>query len=153
MRRKEREITDRQLLDEILTKSNTCRLAINDGKYPYIVALNYGYSDNSLYIHCAKEGKKIDLLRANNKVSFQIEYGNEIIPHQESCKWTTKYRSIVGQGEIEIRNNFSDKKAGLDILMQQAGKKENEYNAKAIDHILILKLNITHISGKQAGDW
>ncbi|MPQ47520.1 pyridoxamine 5'-phosphate oxidase family protein [Marinifilum sp. N1E240] len=153
MRRKEREITDQKLLEEILIKSTVCRIAINDNEYPYIVALNYGYSNNALYIHCAKAGKKIDLLKANNKVSFQIEYGSEIIKHEESCKWTTKYRSVVGVGEIEILTEFSDKIHGLNILMEHSGKLNNEYNSKAVDHILILKLNIKQLTGKQAGDW
>ena len=153
MRRKEREITDKNFLDEILMNSTVCRIAINDNEYPYIVALNYGYSNNALYIHCAKAGKKIDLLKANNKVSFQIEYGSEIITHDESCKWTTKYRSVVGVGEIEIITEFSDKIHGLNILMEHSGKLNNEYNSKAVDHILILKLNIKQLTGKQAGDW
>ncbi|MGQ1910271.1 pyridoxamine 5'-phosphate oxidase family protein [Marinifilum sp. RC60d5] len=148
MRKKEREITDQNQLLEILTKSKVCRLAIHDTPYPYIVALNYGYADNALFIHCAKEGKKIDLLKANNKVGFQIDFGNELIKHAESCQWTTKYQSVVGSADVEILTNFADKTAGLDILMQQAGKMNNEYNPNYVDRILILKVNIREISGK-----
>ena len=49
MRRKEREITDQQIIQEIIQKSSICRIALNDGNVPYIVPLNYGYSDNALY--------------------------------------------------------------------------------------------------------
>lgn len=153
MRKKEREITNQALLNKILTKSKICRLAIHDTPFPYIVALNYGYSNNTLFIHCACEGKKIDLIRQNNKVAFQIELTSEIIKHKESCGWTTKYQSVVGNGEVEILSNFADKTEGLDILMQQAGKMENEYNPKYVDRILILKVNIKEICGKQAGNW
>ncbi len=153
MRRKEREITDKDILDEILMNSTVCRIAINDNEFPYIVALNYGYSDNALFMHSAKAGKKIDLLNANNKVSFQIEFGSEIIKHEKSCQWTSKYRSIVGVGEIEILTEFSDKVHGLNILMEHSGKLNNDYNSKAVEKILILKLNIKQVTGKQAGDW
>ena len=153
MRRKEREIKDRDLIDEILKKSNTCRLAIHDAPYPYIIALNYGYADNALFIHCAKEGKKIDLLKSNNKVGFQIDFGSEIIKHSESCQWTTKYRSIMGTGEVEIIDNFEQKSHGLDVIMNHSGKLDNSYHPKAVDKVLILKVNIKDLSGKQAGEW
>ncbi|NOU59790.1 pyridoxamine 5'-phosphate oxidase family protein [Marinifilum caeruleilacunae] len=153
MRRKEREITDPKLLEEILKGANICRLAISNHPYPYIVALNYGYADNSLFIHCAKEGKKIDLLRKNNKVGFQIERGSEIIPHEESCQWTTKYRSIIGTGEVEMIDDFDEKCKGLDVIMNHSGKADNSYHPKAVDKVLILKVKINEFSGKQAGDW
>nr|WP_320117104.1 pyridoxamine 5'-phosphate oxidase family protein [uncultured Marinifilum sp.] len=148
MRKKEREITDQNQLLEILTKSKVCRLAIHDTPYPYIVALNYGYADNALFIHCAKEGKKIDLLKANNKVGFQIEFGSELIKHAESCQWTTKYQSVVGKAEVEIIDDFEQKTQGLDVIMKHSGKTDNSYNPKYIDRILILKVNIRKMSGK-----
>jgi len=153
MRREEREITDRNLIDEILKKSNTCRLAIHGTPYPYIVALNYGYADNALFIHCAKEGKKVDLLKENNKVGFQIDLGSELIKHTESCQWTTKYRSLMGIGEVEIIENFDQKCQGLDVIMNHSGKSDNYYHPRAVEKVLILKVNIKDISGKQAGDW
>ncbi|MCT4603146.1 MAG: pyridoxamine 5'-phosphate oxidase family protein [Marinifilum sp.] len=153
MRRKEKEISNKNLLNEILIQSNMCRLAIHDTPYPYIVALNYGYADNALFIHCAKEGKKIKLLEKNNKVCFQIDIGSEIIKHTESCQWTTKYRSIVGIGEVELIDDFDQKTLGLDVIMNHSGKADNTYNSKAVDKVLILKVNIKEISGKQAGEW
>ncbi|PXY01778.1 pyridoxamine 5'-phosphate oxidase family protein [Marinifilum breve] len=153
MRRKEREINDRDLIIETLKKSNTCRLAIHDSPYPYIVALNYGYVNNALFIHCAKEGKKIDLLKQNNKVGFQINFGSELIKHSESCQWTTKYRSLMGVGEVEIIEDFEQKSQGLDVIMKHAGKSDNSYHPRAVEKVLILKVNIMDISGKQAGEW
>ena len=153
MRRTEREIKDHNLLEQLLKNANTCRLAIHDAPYPYIVALNYGYENNSLYIHCAKEGKKIDLLKQNNKVGFQIEIGSEIVKHDESCQWTTKYRSLVGSATVEIIDEHSEKVKGLDIIMKHSGKHDNSYNSKAVEKVLILKVSIQEITGKQAGDW
>ena len=63
MRRKEKEITDHTEIEAILNRSEICRLAMADDNVPYVVALNYGYANNCLYIHCAPEGKKIDMIR------------------------------------------------------------------------------------------
>ena len=150
MRKKEKEITDQNLIEEILSSSLICRVALFDNEYPYIVPMNYGYKENTLYFHCALEGKKIDLIKQNNKVGFEIEYNHEIIKNDVSCKWTTNYTSIIGNGVIEIVSDYKEKIAGLDILMQQHGKIENEYIDGAVRQALILKLNIKQLTGKQS---
>ena len=107
---------------------------------------------NSLYFHCALEGKKINLITKNNKVSFEIEQSHEIVKSDISCKWTTKYRSIIGFGSIDIITDFNQKKEGLNIIMQQHGKSDNKYTDKSIENVLILKLNIDSFTAKKYGD-
>jgi len=153
MRRKERLIQDQEIIDQIIAKSVICRVALHDEKYPYMVPMNYGYRNNSLYFHCALEGKKLNLIRKNNKVCFEIELDHEIVKYAESCKWTTKYRSVVGYGTMEIIEDHDEKQKGLDIIMQHHGKMENEYVDKIVKRIHILKLNIDRSTGKQGGDW
>jgi nitroimidazol reductase NimA-like FMN-containing flavoprotein (pyridoxamine 5'-phosphate oxidase superfamily) len=102
MRRINHEITDKKVREEILSKSVICRIGIIDEGAPYIVPLNYGYFNHAIYIHSAAEGKKIDLLKINNKVCFEIEYATEIIKKDVSCEWSTKYRSLIGYGTGEI---------------------------------------------------
>lgn len=154
MRRKDREITDLAVIHEILSKSEICRIALLDGNIPYIVPLNYGFLDNALYFHAASTGKKIDLIRKNNRVCFEIEYAAEIVRNEQSCNWTTRYRSVIGTGTMQILTDDIQKKNGLDIIMAHYGKKENnQYQESNISRMVILKLNIDQVSGKQSGDW
>ncbi len=153
MRRNEKEIKDKEIIKEILIKSNICRIALHDEEFPYIIPMNFGYFKNTLYFHCAKEGKKIDLIKKNNKVGFEIEQSHEILKDKKSCKWTTKYRSIIGFGKIAIINDFNEKVRGLDILMTHHGKKENIYNEKAVNSVVILKLKIEGLTSKQSGEY
>jgi nitroimidazol reductase NimA-like FMN-containing flavoprotein (pyridoxamine 5'-phosphate oxidase superfamily) len=153
MRRKDKEIHDSAIIQEILNKSLICRIALFDEVYPYIVPMNYGYHDHNLYFHCAIKGKKIDLIKKNNKVAFEIEYFHEIIKKELSCDWTTKYRSIMGTGFIDIITDNDEKRKGLDILMQQHGRKANTYNEKSLKRVVVLKLSITELSAKQSGSF
>lgn len=153
MRRNDKKIEDEVLINQILSNSLVCRIGLFDEEYPYIVAMNYGYKENALYCHCAVEGKKIELIRKNNKVAFEIEAAYEIMKFDISCKWTTKYRSIMGTGSIEIIDDLDKKIEGLDIIMQQHGKMENSYNEKHLQNIFILKLYIASLSAKQSGNW
>lgn len=152
MRRKEKKITDLLLIEDILNSSNIVRIAMVDDQEPYIVPLNYGYHDNALYIHCAKEGRKIDILKKNPRVCFEIEGRSELVTGDQACKWTMNYQSLIGYGRVEILEEKNEKIAGLDILMAQFGSKINSYDPKHVDAILILKLSIESVTGKQSNN-
>ena len=71
MRRKDREITDFDEMMKIIAKCDTCRLALFDDEFPYIIPLNFGTNIENgqlyLYFHSAKEGTKLDLIRKNEE--------------------------------------------------------------------------------------
>lgn len=153
MRRQEREVKDSLVLEDIIKKSMVCRVAFHGDEFPYVLPMNFGYKDNALYFHCAKEGKKIDLIRQNNKVAFEITQDSKLVTGEASCQWTTEYRSVFGTGIVEILTDNEEKIKGLDVLMQHHGKMDNSYVPKLLDRLTVLKLNISSWSGKQAGEW
>jgi hypothetical protein len=154
MRRKNQEITDNKIIEEILSKSEICRLGFIDNGLPYIIPFNYGYSDKSIYIHSAPDGKKIDLLKQNPRVCFEIELISQITKHNEPCHWSTKYKSVIGYGSVEIIRDYEQKIKGLDIIMSHYDTKEpKKYNKNQVNKIVILKLNIEKITGKQSNNW
>ncbi len=153
MRRKDKQITDKSLLTEILNTAYICRVAFHDMPYPYIVPMNYAYYDDKLYFHCASTGKKLVLIRKNNRVGFEIEMPYEIIKAPVSCDWTTRYQSIVGTGEMHFIRDLAQKKQVMDRIMQQHGSPENRYKERLLEVVEILELQIHDLSGKQSGDW
>ena len=154
MRKHKQEITDPNVLEKILFEGTICRLAMMDVDKPYLLPFNYGYQDGCLYIHSAPEGKKIDLLKENNRVCFEIESPTELTIHEKPCKWAFKYQSIVGYGHVEILTDLEKKKSGLDIIMSHyefEGKPG--YEDKQVDFIVILKVVIDEMTGKQSSNW
>lgn len=149
MRRKEKEISDRAVIDEILKSCLICRVAFADD-YPYIVPMNYGYHENALYFHCATQGRKIDLIRKNSRVGFEVTEKSEIVKDDVACKWTTKFRSVIGFGEMFIICDHEEKKQGLDIIMKQHGKHDSQFDDRIVERALVLKLEIEGLSGKES---
>ena len=153
MRKKDREIKDAQELKEILQKADVCRIAFAGDGIPYIVTLNFGYiwKDNlTLYFHCAKEGRKLELMKKNNMVCFEMDIDHEIVRAEIACDWGMKYRSIVGLGLLESITDEEEKKKGLDCIMDHygfAGKKE--YDEKVLSITEALKLTVTEFTGKK----
>lgn len=154
MRKANQEIKDKPVLEEILTSAKICRLGMIDNGLPYVIPFNFGYRENCLYIHSAPEGKKIDILRKNPLVCFEVEQQADIIEDEIACKWSTLYRSVVGYGNVEIVTDFEEKKRGLEIIMTQHGAKgKMEFNKKEVEFIVFLKVSITSLTGKQSGNW
>jgi uncharacterized protein len=153
MRRKDKEIKDGQVIKEILEKSELCRIAVMDQEYPYIVPLYYGFKDQRLYFHSAPQGKKIELLKKNNRVCFEIEYAHEIIKGTQPCAWTSRYRSVIGYGTIEIIDDKESIKEGMEIIMAHYGSTQNLFDEKVMQRMVVLKLSIKELEGKQSGDW
>ena len=151
MRRHEREITDPNSIDEILSKAIICRVAFHGEEYPYVLPMNYGYKDGVLYFHTATAGKKLEMIRLNPKVAFEITEKNELVPGHKSCEWTEHYRSVFGIGEIEIVSDFTQKLQGLDVLMQHHGKVKNAYEQGLVDRLVVLKLTIKEMTAKANG--
>lgn len=153
MRKKDREIKDAQELKEILQKADACRIAFAVDGIPYIVTMNFGYQwedSLKLYFHCAKEGKKLELMKRNSTVCFEMDTDHELIRSENACDWGMKYRSIVGLGLLESITDEEEKKKGLDSVMEHygfGGKKE--YNEKALGLTEVLQLTVTEFTGKK----
>jgi len=79
MRKKEKEITDKTEIESIILRSSVCRLALSEDNQPYIIPLCFGYEENTLYFHSALEGKKLGILRSNNKVCFEFDSDHRIV--------------------------------------------------------------------------
>jgi nitroimidazol reductase NimA-like FMN-containing flavoprotein (pyridoxamine 5'-phosphate oxidase superfamily) len=155
MRRTEREVTDRTELFDILMHGNVCHLALVDRDSPYVVALNYGFLWETgdfpvLYFHCAKAGKKLDIIKNNNSGCFIIDIAHELVQGKTDSDCTMKYESVVGRGSIEIVENKDEKKRALDALMgHYTGRSSFSYDERVFDMTAVLKIAVTSLSGKK----
>lgn len=152
MRRKDKQITDQNLLLEILQNNTICRVALSDNNTPYIIPMNYGYANNRIYLHSAKEGKKIDIIQRNNSVCFEITDSIEIVESEIACDFGTKYRSVIGFGKIFPVIEKEKKREALEVIMRQHTKKTSwNFNESILDKIIVFEIKIESITGKKSG--
>ncbi|MCL2705003.1 MAG: pyridoxamine 5'-phosphate oxidase family protein [Spirochaetaceae bacterium] len=153
MRRSDREITEKSEIVNILEKGDSCHIALCDGDTPYLVTMNYGFEWNDnlkIYLHCAREGKKIDLIKKNQKVCFSVDTGHELVVSEKACGWGMKYKSVVASGTIEIIENNADKIKGLNLLMKHyAGGTDFQYEEKMLQATTVLKITVSEVVGKE----
>ncbi len=148
MRKKEREIKDRKDIDDIIRRCRVCRLAMCDNDQPYIVPLNFGYDGCCLYFHAAPEGRKIDLIRRNNRVGFEFDILHDIVTAQQACDWGARYESVIGSGTAEIVDDLETRKTALVCIMRQYGSDANDFPEDRMKKTLIIRVRIMTISGK-----
>ncbi len=153
MRRKDREITDRQEIDAILQRAEVCHLALADQDVPYIVTMNYGYRPGprpALFLHCAAQGKKLDIIRRNNLACFQVSLGHKLIETQVRCNCGMQYQSVVGLGRIRVLTDYEEKIEGLNCLVRHYhGQDRPRYTPAYVNATVVLRLDIEALSGKQ----
>lgn len=153
MRRKDREITDLDEIMGVIKKCSVCRVSLFDDVYPYIVPLNFGVEADgtmlTLYFHCANEGKKLDLLRRNKNVAFEMDCPGKFFDGEKACDSTMAFESVCGNGSIEIVGDEAKIPALTLIMRQYSDKGEFEFDVNELKAVTVLKLTVNAISGKR----
>ncbi|MBM4449003.1 MAG: pyridoxamine 5'-phosphate oxidase family protein [Chloroflexi bacterium] len=151
MRRKEREITEPAEIEQIIKQARVCRVGLVDGSEPYVVPVCFGYEKNAFYFHCAPEGRKLELIKKNNRVCVEIDTDIEVIRAEEPCGWSAKYRSVIGVGRAHILKDEEAKIRGLTAIMRQFGEKGPDMEFPKADRTTVVRIDIEHITGKKSG--
>ena len=157
MRRKDREITDRQAIIEIIESCQCCRIGFNDDGEVYIMPLNFGleYTEKStiFYFHGAKEGRKIDLIAKSPYVGFEMDTNHEIYAKSNNgtaCTYTARFQSVIGTGKISMVNDVAEKKHGLLLLMKHTTQKNDwSFDDKMLNAVAVFKLEVEKLSCKE----
>ncbi|MGP1569627.1 MAG: pyridoxamine 5'-phosphate oxidase family protein [Eubacteriales bacterium] len=154
MRRKDRQITDKQEIIEIIKKCQICRLGLNDNGYPYILPLNFGFDADGdeikLYFHSALEGHKVELIKNDERASFEMDTEHELDYVEEKGYCTFNYASVMGKGKIKILEDDDEKLEVLKKLMNQYHPGKNAYfNPAAVPRTLVYVLTVQEITAKR----
>ena len=151
MRRRDREITNLEDVEEIMKKAKVCRIGLVDNGEPYVVPLCFGYERGALYFHGAEQGRKIDIIKRNNRVCFETDVDVEPVIAGNPCDYTMKYRSVIGTGRAYILEDEEEKLHGLRLIMEKYTDDNFTRNKFRLDNVLVIKVDIDSIHGKQLG--
>ncbi len=151
MRRKEKEITSRGEMDQIIHNSLICHLSCSLNDQPYVVPLSFGYDGNAVYFHTAQEGKKNAILSANPQVCLGFEQGIQIQPDPNlACRWSFHYQSVIATGIAEVVTNPKDRLYGINQIMLHFSDKTWEITEKELSRVTIWQVILTEITGKKS---
>ena len=153
MRKSDREIKSKEEIIDIIKRCDVIRLAFNNGDYPYILPLNFGFEVKNdkviFYLHSALEGTKVDIMKKDNRASFEMDTKHELQYYEEKGYCTMSYESIIGRGRIRILPE-DEKMNALKKLMGHYHKSQDTYfNPAAISRTLVYSLEVEEMTAKR----
>lgn len=149
--RRIKQLMDTREAELLLTIGTSGVLAVHgDGGYPYAVPISYVYDHGRIYFHSAKSGHKIDAIQKNEKVSFTVIGQDNIMPEE----FTTYFSSVIAFGKARIIEDSEEKMTSLILLAEKYSpnleKEMNKEISKAINHLVMIAIDIEHLTGKEA---
>jgi len=153
MRVSRKEIKDRNVITELLSRSHVGRLGtIGKNGYPMIKPLNFIYVQGKIYFHSAREGEKIEDIARNNRVCFEVDFPMAYTRTEEiPCKADYLYRSVIIKGKAAVVESQSERLYALKQLMEKY-QPEGGYGEFPEDKLLItavIRIDIEEITGKE----
>jgi len=154
MRRADREVIGTENILAVLDGCDVIRIGLSVDDRPYIVPMNFAFETPDgrtlIYLHCAKEGKKMDMIAKNNNVCFEADSHYRTVRAENACHWGTEYRSVMGEGTIEIVHDEEERIHALDMLMKRCGYNGvPRYNSRSLAAVAVLRISVTSMTGKQ----
>jgi nitroimidazol reductase NimA-like FMN-containing flavoprotein (pyridoxamine 5'-phosphate oxidase superfamily) len=127
------------------------------GPIPYVVPVFFACRDGRLYVHCAREGRKLDLLARNPRVCVEVDEVRGIMPAEKPCAFSSVFRSLIASGTAARVSEPRAKREALDLLMAKyAGRTTGpgfDFSDATLENTVVLEITITEITGKQSQNW
>lgn len=145
MRRADREIKDLSEIKRIIGVAKIVHLGLVDGGRPYVVPLHYGFdlSDEALtlYMHGAKEGRKLDAIRANGTAFVELECDVDLVSGGDvPCRYGSYYASVMGEGEAIVVSDEREKIRGIELLMRNQTQRDFEVTPAMASAVTVIKV-------------
>jgi len=150
MRRREQEITDRAELLRILAGARVCRLAMAEGERPYLVPLTFALDGQDLVLHSARVGRKIEALRRNPAVCFEVEEGVAVAPAATACDFGMTFRTVIGFGEVEFVEDRAERARLLALFAPRYGAPEGALPDAEVQRTCVLRVRVRELTGKRS---
>ena len=133
-----------------LSKAFYGHLATTNDHQPYIVPVNFVYYQNHIYIHSSLNGQKLENIKNNSRVCFEVSHFTKLLPGNKPCQFGVCYWSVLVFGQAKILDNMNLKTNALHLLIKKYC--QNEYFSplapENIQQVAIIDINIDRISGK-----
>ena len=156
MRRRDREITDQNKIQDILNTCSYLHLGLSDDGMPYVVPLNYGLVKDEIdghyiiYLHGAHEGRKLDIIKKNPNCCFTMERNVAPFEGRMACQHGMVYESIMGVGKVSIVDNPEEKMLALTALMKtQTGRDDFQFDERMVSIVTVMRIDVSELTAKQ----
>ena len=152
MTKRELQVTDPQQIQAILDTAKVLHLGLCVDNEPYVVPMNYGYIMEGgklvLYLHCATQGKKLDMIRANPRVFFELDCGRMPFEGDKPCQYGLVYSSVMGRGTARILEDTEEKIRAMTLLMKTQTGKDFDFTDRLVSIVSVIRIDVAEYTAK-----
>jgi len=152
------EIKSKEKIIEFLSSQQTGRISsIDENGYPQIIPMNFVFINDTIYLHSHTKGEKLDNIRRNQKVGFEVDKSLEFLPSYfsdptDASLADTLYISVVIKGKGSIVSDRKEKTTALNGLMKKY-QPEGRYEPikpemDVLDEVAVIKIVPESLRGK-----
>ena len=151
-------IKSKDRIIHFLNEENTGRISsIDKDGFPQIIPMNFVFLNNSVYMHSHIRGEKIENIKRNSKVGFEVDRSLEFLPSyfsdpEDASLADTLYISVIIKGEANLVEDKKEKVLALNGLMKKY-QPEGRYNPlredmDVLDATAVIKVIPKEMNGK-----
>lgn len=152
MTKRELQVTDPHQIRAILDTAKVLHLGLCVDNEPYVVPMNYGYIMEGetlvLYLHSAVQGKKLDMIRANPRVFFELDCDRMPFEGEKPCQYGLVYSSVMGRGTACIVEDVEEKIRAMTMLMKTQTGKDFSFNDRLVSIVSVIRIDVTEYTAK-----
>lgn len=153
MRKANKRITEFDIIVDIFNRADIGHLAtIAADGWPNVKPLNFAWCDGRIYFHCALEGEKLDDIRRDPRVTFEVALPVAYVRGNENpCRAEFLYRSVILRGRASVVETPRERKKGLDALMgkYQPDGGYGDYRAEKLYLTCVVAIEPEELVGKE----
>jgi len=152
------EIKSKEKIIEFLSSQQTGRISsIDEDGYPQIIPMNFVFISDVIYMHSHVRGEKLDNIRRNQKVGFEVDKNLEFLPSYfsdptDASLADTLYISVVIKGNASIVSDKEEKTTALNGLMKkyqpEGGYEPIKPEMDVLDEVVVIKIVPKSLRGK-----
>jgi uncharacterized protein len=152
------EIKSKEKIIEFLNQQETGRVSsIDKDGFPQIIPMNFVYANDAIYMHSHPRGEKLENIKNNAKVGFEVDQSLEFLPSYftsptDASQADTLYISVVIKGKASIISDPKEKTLALNELMKkyqpEGGYEKMSHDMEVVEEVAIIKVTPVTMRGK-----
>jgi len=153
LRRSDKQWNDREEIEQVLASVRIMTVACCLENEPYLFTVDFAWEPQTrqLWFHCAAEGRKVDIIKANPRVCVTVVEDRGYV--EGECDHA--YRSLILEGEAQVVTDLAEKRRGLELLARKHEPQPETVLARlagdeeAVRNVAIVRITVDAMSGKQ----
>lgn len=152
------EIKSKEKIIEFLSSQQTGRISsIDENGYPQIIPMNFVFINDIVYMHSHIKGEKLENIKRNQKVGFEVDKSLEFLPSYfsdptDASLADTLYISVIIKGNASIISDKEEKTIALNGLMKkyqpEGGYEPIKPEMDVLDEVVVIKILPESLRGK-----